>query len=154
MIISLFNILHGKTQIGCRKIGKALFMIQNVLPAVLTGYIRGFSIEDLKVSIESFIPSPAQTPGRLNMFRFKEFNLLLDYAHNPAGLRALHEMLKKMNGAPKVGLVAGIGGESSTLCCPVYERTPFSIPETACENSKPQITGLTSDRIVMMPWVY
>lgn len=89
--------------------GKALFMIQNVLPAVLTGYIRGFSIEDLKVSIESFIPSPAQTPGRLNMFRFKDFNLLLDYAHNPAGLRALHEMLKKMKGAPKVGMIAGIG---------------------------------------------
>ena len=89
--------------------GKALFMIQNVLPAVLTGYIRGFSIEDLKVSIESFIPSPAQTPGRLNMFRFKEFNLLLDYAHNPAGLRALHEMTKKMKGSPKVGMIAGIG---------------------------------------------
>jgi cyanophycin synthetase len=89
--------------------GKALFMIQNVLPAVLTGYIRGFSIEDLKVSIESFIPSPSQTPGRLNMFRFKEFNLLLDYAHNPAGLRALHEMIKKMKGAPKVGMIAGIG---------------------------------------------
>jgi cyanophycin synthetase len=89
--------------------GKALFMIQNVLPAVLTGYIRGFSIEDLKVSIESFIPSPSQTPGRLNMFRFKEFNLLLDYAHNPAGLRALHEMIKKMEGAPKVGMIAGIG---------------------------------------------
>jgi cyanophycin synthetase len=89
--------------------GKALFMIQNVLPAVLTGYISGFSIEDLKVSIESFIPSPAQTPGRLNMFRFKEFNLLLDYAHNPAGLRALHEMIKKMKGAPKVGMIAGIG---------------------------------------------
>jgi len=89
--------------------GKALFMIQNVLPAVLTGYIRGFSIEDLKVSIESFIPSPAQTPGRLNMFRFKEFNLLLDYAHNPAGLRALHELTKKMKGSPKVGMIAGIG---------------------------------------------
>ena len=89
--------------------GKALFMIQNVLPAVLTGYIRGFSIEDLKVSIESFIPSPAQTPGRLNMFRFKDFNLLLDYAHNPAGLRALHDMIKKMKGTPKVGMIAGIG---------------------------------------------
>ena len=89
--------------------GKALFMIQNVLAAVLAGYIRGFSIEDLKVSIESFIPSPTQTPGRLNLFRFREFNVLLDYAHNPAGLRALHEMTKKMKGAPKVGMIAGIG---------------------------------------------
>jgi cyanophycin synthetase len=79
------------------------------LPAVLTGYIRGFSIEDIKVSLESFIPSPAQTPGRLNMFRFKEFNVLLDYAHNPAGLRALNQMVQKMDGYPKVGMIAGIG---------------------------------------------
>ncbi len=89
--------------------GKAVFMIQNVLPAVLAGYIRGFSIEDLKVAIESFIPSPAQTPGRLNMFRFNDFNVLLDYAHNPAGLLALKQMTDKMDGHPKVGMIAGIG---------------------------------------------
>lgn len=89
--------------------GKATFMIQNVLPAVLTGYIRGFSIEDIKVAIESFIPSPAQTPGRLNLFRFKDFKVLLDYAHNPAGLRALKNMIEKMGGTPKVGMIAGIG---------------------------------------------
>jgi len=89
--------------------GKATFMIQNVLPAVLAGYIQGFSIEDLKVAIESFIPSPAQTPGRLNLFRFKEFNVMLDYAHNPAGLRALQGLVEKMDGTVKVGVIAGIG---------------------------------------------
>ncbi len=89
--------------------GKAAFMIQNVLPAVLTGYVRGFAIEDIRVAIESFIPSPAQTPGRLNMFEFKDFNVMLDYAHNPAGLRALQKMLGKMDGKPKVGIIAGIG---------------------------------------------
>ena len=89
--------------------GKATFMIQNVLPAVLTGYIQGFAIEDIKVSLESFIPSPAQTPGRLNLFRFKHFNVLLDYAHNPAGMRALKDMVDKMQGSPKVGMIAGIG---------------------------------------------
>lgn len=89
--------------------GKATFMIQNVLAAVLAGYIRGFSIEDLKVAIESFIPSPAQTPGRLNVFRFKDFTVLLDYAHNPAGLMALKQMTDKMEGSPKVGMIAGIG---------------------------------------------
>ncbi len=88
--------------------GKAAFMIQNVLPAVLTGYISGFAIEDIKVAIESFIPSPAQTPGRLNMFNFKEFTVMLDYAHNPAGLRALQKFVEKMDGKPKVGIIAGI----------------------------------------------
>jgi cyanophycin synthetase len=89
--------------------GKASFMIQNVLAGVLATYLQGFSIEDIKVAIESFIPSPSQTPGRLNMFNFNKFDVLLDYAHNPAGLRALHQYVKKLDGKPKVGIVAGIG---------------------------------------------
>jgi cyanophycin synthetase len=66
-------------------------------------------IEDIKVALESFIPSPAQTPGRLNLFEFKDFTVLLDYAHNAAGLKALKNMLEKMDGHPKIGIIAGIG---------------------------------------------
>jgi len=89
--------------------GKAAFMIQNVLPAVLAAYTQGISVEDIRVAIESFIPSPSQTPGRLNMFEFKNFNILLDYAHNAAGFRALQKFVEKMDGSPKVGIIAGIG---------------------------------------------
>ena len=89
--------------------GKASFMIQNVLAGVLSCYLHGFSIEDIKVAIETFIPSPSQTPGRLNMFNFNKFNVLLDYAHNPAGLRALHKYVEKLDGHPKIGIVAGVG---------------------------------------------
>ncbi len=89
--------------------GKARFMIQNVLPAVLTGFIRGFDLRDIKMSIESFIPSPAQTPGRLNLFKFKNFSVLLDYAHNEAGMEALHNFIENLDGKPKVGIIAGIG---------------------------------------------
>ncbi len=89
--------------------GRAAFMIQNILPATLTAYVRGISLEDIRVALQSFIPSPAQTPGRLNMFEFKNFNVLLDYAHNAAGLRALNNMLQYMDGSPKVGIIAGIG---------------------------------------------
>lgn len=89
--------------------GKAVFMIQNVLPAVLAAYTQGISIEDIKVALETFIPSPGQTPGRLNMFEFKNFQVLLDYAHNAAGLRALQQMVLRLDGTPKVGIIAGIG---------------------------------------------
>jgi cyanophycin synthetase len=89
--------------------GKASFMIQNVLAGVLACYLHGFSIEDIKVAIETFIPSPSQTPGRLNMFNFNKFDVLLDYAHNPAGLRALSKYVEKLDGNPKIGIVAGVG---------------------------------------------
>ncbi len=89
--------------------GKASFMIQNVLPVALAGYLRGFELQDISSALESFIPSPAQTPGRLNLFNFKDFDVLLDYAHNPAGLNALKKLTDKMDGNPKVGIIAGIG---------------------------------------------
>ena len=89
--------------------GRATFMIQNILPAVLTAYVQDVKIEDIKVGLETFIPSPSQTPGRLNFFEFKNFSLLLDYAHNPAGLRALQKLVERMDGKPKVGIIAGIG---------------------------------------------
>ncbi len=89
--------------------GKARFMIQNVLPAVLAAHIQGISIEDTKAALESFIPSSSQTPGRLNLFHFKNFDVLVDYAHNPAGLRALHKFVDELEATKVVGIIAGIG---------------------------------------------
>ncbi|OBX25088.1 cyanophycin synthetase [Gelidibacter algens] len=89
--------------------GRASFMIQNVLPAVLTAYIQKFTIDEMKVSLETFIPSPAQTPGRLNLFQFKDFQVLLDYAHNPAGMRALQKFIENIDASIKVGIIAGVG---------------------------------------------
>lgn len=89
--------------------GKALFMIQNILPAVLASYINNITIEDIKTSLQTFNASPAQTPGRLNLFQFKNFQVLLDYAHNIAGMRALQNFVEKMECTVKIGVIAGVG---------------------------------------------
>jgi cyanophycin synthetase len=89
--------------------GKAKFMIMNILPAVLCSHLSGFSIQDIKTALQSFMPSDAQTPGRLNMFKFKNFHFLLDYAHNPTGMRALQSFVDTLDYSYKVGIIAGIG---------------------------------------------
>ena len=89
--------------------GKAKFMIQNVLAAAIAANVRGISIEDMKAALETFIPSATQTPGRLNLFEFKNFKILLDYAHNPAGMRALKQFTDELECTVKVGIIAGIG---------------------------------------------
>ncbi|MFZ6051824.1 cyanophycin synthetase [Halocola ammonii] len=89
--------------------GRAVFMIQNVLPATLAAFLRNVQLEDIRLALQTFTPSPAQTPGRMNLFQFKEFELMLDYAHNPSGMEALGEFLKKTKGFPKVGVIAGTG---------------------------------------------
>jgi cyanophycin synthetase len=89
--------------------GKAVFMIQNILPAVLAGFVRGFKVEDMRLALETFIPSPTQTPGRMNIFNFKNFDVMVDYAHNPAGFQAIARFLDKIEAKPKVGIIAGVG---------------------------------------------
>jgi cyanophycin synthetase len=89
--------------------GRAKFMIQNVLPAVLAAYIRGFTLNDMKIGLETFIPSATQTPGRLNLFEFRDFSILLDYAHNAAGMRGLQQFTDNIEATKKVGIIAGIG---------------------------------------------
>jgi cyanophycin synthetase len=89
--------------------GRAKFNIQNVLPTVLASFIQGFKIADIKQALETFIPSPAQTPGRMNMFRFRNFDLMLDYAHNPAGFKAVGDFLENVEATEKVGIIAGVG---------------------------------------------
>lgn len=111
------TILKGEWKIRVTKVvnvpltmgGKAEFMIQNVLPVILASYVKGFSIEDIKTGLETFMPSPTQSPGRLNMFEFKKFNVLVDYAHNSAGFRALQKFMNNLDYSPKVGIIAGIG---------------------------------------------
>ncbi len=90
--------------------GKALHNVMNTLPSVLATYLfKEITIEDIRTGLQTFIPSPSQTPGRLNLFQFKHFQFLVDFAHNPAGLRLLGDFQSKLNGSPKVGIISGTG---------------------------------------------
>ncbi|MCW4470080.1 cyanophycin synthetase [Flavobacterium sp. MFBS3-15] len=89
--------------------GKARFMIANVLAATLASYLWGFKTEDISLSLQTFIPGAAQTPGRMNIFNFRKFSVLIDFAHNPAGYRAIEEFLQNVEATHKVGIIAGVG---------------------------------------------
>ncbi|WP_309613184.1 cyanophycin synthetase [Flavobacterium sp.] len=89
--------------------GKAKFMIANVLAATLASYLHGFKTEDISLSLQTFIPSAAQTPGRMNIFEFKKFKVLIDFAHNPSGYRGVEEYLSSVEATKKIGIIAGVG---------------------------------------------
>jgi len=46
-------------------------------------------------------PSAQMTPGRMNLFRLHDKQLLVDYAHNPAALEVLGAYLQKVAITPK-----------------------------------------------------
>jgi cyanophycin synthetase len=89
--------------------GKVTFMIYNVLAATLASYVYGFSTEDIRNSLETFIPSSSQTPGRMNIFEFKEYKVMIDFAHNPDGFKGIREFLSGVDSPYKIGIITGTG---------------------------------------------
>lgn len=111
------TILKGEWKIRVDKVtnipitfnGKAEFNIANTLPVVMASYLRNFKLEDIRLALQTFIPSPAQTPGRMNLFHFRNFSVMVDYAHNAAGVHALGKFVRKIDSPRKIGIVAGVG---------------------------------------------
>lgn len=89
--------------------GKAKFMIANALAATLASYLWGFKTEDISLSLQTFIPSVAQTPGRMNIFEFKKFKVLIDFAHNASGYMGVEDYLQSVDANKKIGIIAGVG---------------------------------------------
>lgn len=89
--------------------GTVSFMIHNALAASLATFVWGFKIEDIRSSLETFIPSAAHTPGRMNIFDFKDFKLMVDFAHNPAGLLGIKEFLDTLDVKRHTGIISGTG---------------------------------------------
>lgn len=89
--------------------GRAECMIKNILPAVLAASVKGIPVETVRKSLQTFIPSPQQTPGRMNIFHFKEFDFMVDYAHNIDGFIELKKFMDKTHATVKVGIISVAG---------------------------------------------
>ncbi|MFD2512419.1 cyanophycin synthetase [Pontibacter locisalis] len=127
--------------------GKAKFNIQNILAAALAGYISHFEIEDIKTSLRTFIPSPGKTPGRMNLFKFPNFEVLVDYAHNVGGLMAVGEFLNELDSTKKIGIVAGVGDRRAE---DFYEigRVAGEVFDEVIVRLDADLRGKTADEIV------
>lgn len=111
------TILKGGWKIRVEKVtnipltfsGMAEFNIANVLAATLAAYVQDFKTDDIRQALQTFVPSPALTPGRMNMFHFHDFSVMIDYAHNTHGFQAIGKFLASVNATEKVGIIAGVG---------------------------------------------
>ena len=67
--------------------GAAQFNLSNAAHAALALIGLGLSTEDIEAGLRSFEPGPDMTPGRMNLFTQLPFTVLMDFAHNPDGMR-------------------------------------------------------------------
>ncbi|WP_211852127.1 cyanophycin synthetase [Plastoroseomonas hellenica] len=97
--------LMGVAEIPATLGGLAAFNIQNALAAVAMCYAQGIPPPVIRGALQRF-SSFEQSPGRLNVHDGHGFRVIMDYAHNPAGLRALCDLVTKLR--PREGRVIGM----------------------------------------------
>ncbi|MFC7543944.1 glutamate ligase domain-containing protein [Siccirubricoccus deserti] len=86
----------------------AEFNVQNALAAVAMTYAQGVPLPVIRGALVGFTNSFEQNPGRLNVFDGHGFRVIVDYAHNPAGLSALCDLAWKLRSGYRrsIGMVS------------------------------------------------
>ncbi|MDJ0590729.1 MAG: cyanophycin synthetase [Pleurocapsa sp. MO_226.B13] len=88
--------------------GMAPFMIANALASCLAAFAQGVDIEKIRRGVRTFEISDEQIPGRMNLFDLGDYHVLVDYAHNPHGYKAVGDFVKNWQGR-RIGVVGGPG---------------------------------------------
>jgi cyanophycin synthetase len=89
--------------------GKSDCMVQNALASVLAAVTSNFSLPSIIEGLKSFVLSTELNPGRMNIFQFDRFKVILDYAHNVAGFKELQKFMDKQQASVKTGIIGATG---------------------------------------------
>lgn len=76
--------------------GLAHFNVSNAMHAVAASYLSGVDEETIQTAMRSFTASWETTPGRLNVFDDLPFRVIMDFAHNPDGMRKICEFVDRL----------------------------------------------------------
>jgi cyanophycin synthetase len=74
--------------------GLSHFNVENALAAASAGLAAGLPRQAVVDGLKSFLPDVEHNPGRMNVFTLRGITVVIDLAHNEAGLEALIEVLK------------------------------------------------------------
>ena len=82
--------------------GNARMMVQNAMAAAAAAHAAGAHLHDIRQGLRSFTTSIYQAPGRLNVFELDGIKVIIDYAHNAAGLEKLGDFVERLTGSAAI----------------------------------------------------
>jgi cyanophycin synthetase len=89
--------------------GAARFQAQNVAAATAAAWALGVPAETIRRALETFVPSPTTTPGRMNVLRVGGATVVVDYAHNVAAVAALIDYAERVRAKRRIGVFSSPG---------------------------------------------
>lgn len=91
--------------------GAAQFNVLNALAATAMAAGHGIAIPVIAAGLKSFHASFEDSPGRLNIVEAHGATVIIDYAHNPAALKALATVLERYRGRGRLIGMIGLPGD-------------------------------------------
>lgn len=88
--------------------GSAHYNVANIAAAVIAALVLGVKATQMRAVLTRFGANPHDNPGRLQSFELGGVRVLVDYAHNPDGLRGLLELARP----PRDGRLALLLGQA------------------------------------------
>ncbi len=76
--------------------GRALHNVQNAMFAAGIAYSMGVALEEIRHGLRTFDTTFFQAPGRMNICDDHPFKVVMDYAHNPAAVKAMVELTARL----------------------------------------------------------
>jgi UDP-N-acetylmuramyl tripeptide synthase len=89
--------------------GAAAHNISNALGAAALCHVLGVSDRAIRTGLGQFRGSPDDNPGRGNWFEKNGVRILLDFAHNEHGMRAIARMVRSMGAKRRIVLMGQAG---------------------------------------------
>lgn len=86
--------------------------VENALAAISGLVALGIPEHTIRLGLRTFSPDPATNAGRFNFFDLGDFQVVLDYGHNPGGYLSVIQLIECLNPTRKVGVI-GMPGDRS-----------------------------------------
>ena len=102
--------LAGLDEVPVTLGGAARHNVANALAAAAVGFGLGLSQAHVVAGLKAFVGSPSENPGRGNLFDLGGVKVLVDFAHNPHGFRAIFDMARKL-GSERWAVLLGQAGD-------------------------------------------
>ena len=91
--------------------GSASYNVMNALTAAALARAMGISDDAVAMGLTTFASRPEDNPGRGALYRFGGITVLVDFAHNPHGVRALGEWVLQQDVQGRVITMVGQAGD-------------------------------------------
>lgn len=91
--------------------GRALHNVQNAMFAAAVTFSMGVGLEDIRHGLRTFDTSFFQAPGRMNIFHDHPFKVIMDYGHNPAAVKAMVDLVGRIDVEAKRRVVLAAPGD-------------------------------------------